>query len=800
MPDKKFLSNKLIICVVLTLAIVAVYLPVRDFDFISLDDPDHVTRNPEVKAGLTGHGFSWAFQETFSGNWHPLTWLSHMADCQLFGLQPGEHHLVNVGFHVANTCLLFLFLSWLTQAVWRSAFVAALFALHPLHVESVAWVSERKDVLSAFYFMLTLMAYARYALSRNHKLAVKVGTTVLWYVIALFLYALGLMSKPMLVTLPFVLLLLDYWPLQRFESSPLATSLQGLRPLLLEKIPFFLLSAASSAITLWGQRSDNSIPPFDQLPLWNRIVNSLASYWSYLVKTFWPRDLAAFYPLPTQPRIAEAGLAILLIAGVILAGWAQRKARPYIAVGFLWYLGMLVPVIGLVQVGVQAMADRYTYLPLIGILIMVTWLVSDFIPRLRSARIGLATVAAGTLAACIALTAQQVKTWKTDQSVFEQARAATESNFLAWTALGSVMNKEGRHDEAISFCSAALQIRKNYPGAWFGIGVALEAQGKPTEALSYFKEAVRLNPKDPEALDAYGLVLFKEDKLDEAEENFRKAQAKRPFSPETHLHFGMLLQKRGKINEALEQYLEARRLEPQAPEIRYYLGNAYLAQQNLDEAEREYRTAVRIRQKFVEAQVALGDVLVQKGQFTEAALHYSGVTNDAPTNSFALDGLGYTLAMRGQQDEAYPLFAKAVQVATNNSMAHLHLGMALERKGEMENAITNYERAIQLEPQLIGALNNLAWLRATLTNDALRNGAEAVDLGERACKLTDFKQPIFLGTLAAAYAEAGQFKEATSTAEKARDLAHAAEMEELARKNEQLLELYRAGKPFHEAK
>jgi tetratricopeptide (TPR) repeat protein len=788
MPHKGQLILKFSICTVLTALVLIVYFQTRGFDYVGLDDPDYVTKNPVIKAGLTAGGIRWSFENSFSSNWHPLTWISHMADCQIFGINAGPQHLVNVAFHIVNTCLLFLWLFYVTGFIWKSAFVASLFALHPLHVESVAWISERKDVLSAFFFILTLWSYCAYVKSAlNHSQKKK--TTSL-YAIALFVFVLGLMSKPMLVTVPFVLLLLDFWPLKRLSTLPLTISLR-------DKLPFLLLALASSAVTLWAQGSGHSIASLDQFPVWNRIINALSSYSNYLLKTFWPINLAAFYPFPLDLDYFGAALAVLLFFGLCILGWTRRKSNPYIIVGSLWFFGMLLPVIGLIQVGGQAMADRYTYLPLIGIFILLTWLIDENF-LFAFGRTLKVIGAAAAVVLCTIVSNDQVKTWRNTRSLFEHAAHNTKSNYLAWTALGNIFNGEGKQDEAYSCFSRAIEMRRNYPSSWFGLAVVLYGQGRKDDAFTCYKEAVRLNPDDPEMLDGYGVALFKSERLEEAERCFRKAIAIRPIYAEANLHLGMLLQKIGRTDEALHHYQESVRLEPNAADSRFNLGNAYLVGKELDEALKEYLLAVQLRPRFIEARIALGNLLLQKGMFDAAATNFSSVLTIAPTNSFALDGLGYTEAMSGRPDSAYPLFVKSVEQVTNNANAHLHLAMAFERRNEIEKALSHYHTALALDPTLVAALNNMAWLKATHSDPSVRSGSEAVELAQRACKLTNFTEPMFLGTLAAAYAESGQFAEAISTAEKARTLALSKGQKQVADKNTVLLELYRAGKAYHE--
>ncbi|MES1180725.1 MAG: hypothetical protein ABUL66_02560, partial [Verrucomicrobiota bacterium] len=425
------MSRPRLVALLLALATLLVYLPVTRNGFVNFDDGDYVTGNRLVKDGLTWAGIRWAFTTFHASNWHPLTWLSHMLDCQLFGLSPGAHHCVNVLWHAANTVLLFVLLLRLTSSLWPSAFVAALFAWHPLHVESVAWVAERKDVLSTCFALLTLLAYTRYAQSTtSDRRQVAGGFSSSFFILhssfylALVCFALGLMAKPMLVTLPFVMLLLDYWPLKRFSVS----AFRFYRfPLLLEKLPFFLLAAVSCVITYRAQDAGASVASLERVPLHLRLENSLVSYPAYLLKTIWPANLAVIYPLPKEiPGIAAAtAAAVLIFFSTVVARARQRS--PYLLVGWLWFLGTLVPVIGLVQVGSQSMADRYTYFPLIGVFIAAAFGVHALAVRFQFPK--LAAAAAGlTLTACVGLAENQLRHWRDSESLFAHAVAVTKNN------------------------------------------------------------------------------------------------------------------------------------------------------------------------------------------------------------------------------------------------------------------------------------------------------------------------------------------------------------------------------------
>jgi len=505
------MHSKLLICVIVSLAVLAVFGQVRNHDFVSNDDPDYITENAMVRSGLTARGIVWAFTAGHASNWHPLTWLSHMLDCELFGLNPGAHHMVSLVLHWINSLLLFLVLSRMTGALWRSALAAALFALHPLHVESVAWAAERKDVLSTAFWLLTLWAYVRYTDRPGPRR----------YALIIVLFAAGLMAKPMLVTLPFALLLLDYWPLRRFEApvsdgtgarkgrklvSPPNPPRSRLM-LLWEKWPLLALSAASSVVTFLVQRSWGAVPSLEQIPLTLRIENALVAYAIYIRKMFWPADLSVFYPLPSYwPtwRPLLAGSLLLLISCFAVA---RLRRLPFVAVGWFWYLGTLVPVIGLVQVGAQAMADRYTYIPLIGLFIMIAWSVPDPGRVSRSRR---ALVGATATSLCLVLgfyAWRQVGTWRNSMALFEHALRVNPNNYLAHGSLGLALSQQGRIDEAIEHYLEALRINPNHSMTANNLGLAMAGKGRLQEAMAFYQRAIRLKPGNAEATNNLAWVL-----------------------------------------------------------------------------------------------------------------------------------------------------------------------------------------------------------------------------------------------------------------------------------------------------
>ncbi len=564
---------KLAVGLALAALTLVVFLPVINHGFINLDDGEYVSRNPRVLAGLTRSSVSWAFTSLgYQANWHPLTWLSHMLDAELFGLYAGGHHLTSLLLHAASAVLLFLALARGTGAVWPSSLAAALFAVHPLHVESVAWVAERKDVLSGLLWMLVMLAYLAYVRRPGPGR----------YLAVLLLFALGLMAKPMLVTLPLVLLLLDWWPLGRMGTGKMGTGTVPLRgtepvpiltepvPILLEKLPLLLLSAASAVISWRAQAVSAAVVPLGEFTLAMRLSNALASYGVYLRKAVWPSGLAVYYPhpegnLPAAPVVlGAAALAVLS-----LAAWRLRRRRPYLLAGWLWYLGTLVPVIGLIQVGYQGMADRYTYLPLTGVFIMAAWAASSA----RARRVP--AVAALCLAAVVALAAAarvQVGYWGDNLSLFTQARDNTERNWLAEYNLGLTFAQRGRFDEAREHYIASLAIKPEYADTHNNMGNVYYRRGLPAEAEGYYRRAISLRPGSPVYAFNLGLALMAQNRLEEAVASFRESLGLEPGNADAHNNLAVALGRLGRYREATAHYREALRLKPGYQQAWHNLG------------------------------------------------------------------------------------------------------------------------------------------------------------------------------------------------------------------------------------
>ena len=560
------------VCVLLVVAVLLVFGRTLRYDFVNYDDDQYFYANPQVQHGLTGSSVAWAFQSTYAANWHPLTWLSLMLDVEMFGPGPAGPHLTNLLLHAANTVLLFLLLRRMTGAYWRSAFVAALFGLHPLHVESVVWVSERKDVLSGLFFMLTLLMYARYVqgvtsgtwrVTRTEAATAVPDTsrvtrhTSLFYVLALLFFALGLMSKPMLVTLPFVLLLLDYWPLERFAICDLRFAI---RSLAWEKIPFFVLSATSCVVTFVAQKG--AVQPLAHISLGIRAVNATVSYARYLYKMFWPVNLAIPYPHHGYWPFWLFGLSAALILAAVMFAIQFRRKFPFLITGWFWYLGMLVPTIGLVQVGMQSMADRYTYLPLIGVFILLAWGAGELFERWRLPTLAIRGLALLILTASTVRTMDQLRYWQNSGTLFCHTIAVTKNNHIAYNNLGEYYFCQGQLDEAIDDYCKAIQIRPSYDDALNNLGAALAVKGELDEAIARIREAIRYSPDRADAYYNLGNVFIMQHKLDEAAIAYTEALRLKPDYPEAHNNLANVLLTQGHRDAAVQHYREALRLNP----------------------------------------------------------------------------------------------------------------------------------------------------------------------------------------------------------------------------------------------
>lgn len=571
---------------------IALYWPVQSFDFVNFDDDVFVKENRQIRDGLSSEGLLWACTTFHGGNWHPLTWVSHMVDVESYGLDAGGHHRTNALIHTASSVLLFFVLSAMTHSPWASFLVAALFAIHPLHVESVAWVAERKDVLSGFFWILTLGVYARYARQ----------PTMARYLLVVFSFAMGLLSKPMGVTLPFVLLLLDVWPLQRMTDARTVFDRwipRGLMTvhgvggrLVIEKAPLFLLAAAFSALTLVAQKEVGAVWSVDKMPIAVRIANALVSYTAYIRKTVWPVDLAVLYPHAGMPEAWIVGVSALTLVSITVLAIRNMREMPFLLVGWLWYLGTLVPVIGIVQVGSQAMADRYTYIPLIGLFIALAWgaqRVAAGFPEWNRPVLVSSFVA---LAVLVFLARSQLETWRNTVSLFEQALAETEINPLAHHNIGAFYMDQNDCGKAVPHFLEAIRMKENYAYPYHGLGVCASRETPPTGAMYFFRKALEIDPRLTRALIDRGVLFMKQGKFDAAAEDFEQALRIKPDHEAAHANLGVIRLWEGKLAEAEIHWSEALRIKPDSAEVLNNLGLLCAKQGRTEEAAAWFRQAL----------------------------------------------------------------------------------------------------------------------------------------------------------------------------------------------------------------
>jgi tetratricopeptide (TPR) repeat protein len=729
------------ICGFLLLAVGLVFGQTLGHEFLAFDDNGFVYENPFVAPGLTLSGLWWALTDGPFGEWYPLTPISHMLDCQLYGLEPAGHHLTNVLLHGASSVLLFLVLLRMTDDLWPSAWVAAVFAVHPLHVSTVAWVAERREVLAGLFFMLTLGAYVFY--TERPSLA--------RYLAVVGLFALGLMSKPILVTVPFLLLLLDGWPLDRFRHAAGARpraesgSWLGRLPiggrLVVEKVPLMALSAASCAMMLSTHASDQLIGQPDRLSLATRVANALVSYAAYIGQSFYPVNLSPYYPhLGTHLPIGWAvGSLILLVAITAVAAFFWRRL-PCLLVGWLWFLGMLVPVLGLVGTFLQARADNYTYLSQIGLSIALAWGAWSLYQSRQSRRaVGpwrwtLAAVSAAAVVALAAVAWHQTSYWRNTEAVWTRAAACTTQNPLAHYCLAGIYAKQGRLEEAI------IQSR--------------------------------------EALATYSIA--------------------RKVTADTHVLLAECLTAQGKTVEALANYEQAIRILPTVPMFHTRLAIAFAGAGKVDQAADEFREALRLDPAALPARVDLSNALLAQGKTSEAVAECRDVLEKDPRQVRAIVVLASALAAQGQTDEAISSLERASELEPSNAATHFRLGRALYDRGQSPSAVAHLNEAIQLQPDDAAMLWQTAWILATSPDASVRHGTRAVELATRAIQLSGGQEPRAIDALAAALAETNKFSAAIEAAEHASAIALARSDDALADAIDQRTRLYRQGLPYRE--
>ncbi len=648
----------------------AVYAQALGFSFVSFDDEHYVTRNAHVMVGVTGPGLAWALTGGHE-NWHPLTWLSHMLDVEFYGMDPAGHHATSVVLHVINAWLLFAVLHTLTGAPLRSAGVAALFALHPLHVESVAWVSERKDVLSTGFGLLCLGAYTTW---------VRRGGAAR-YAAMLACFGLALMAKSMLVTLPFVFLLLDFWPLGRLRLDvPGWLTSAGHGRLWTEKLPLFALSAGACVATFAAQKGYGAMGLADALPLWDRVANAGVSYAIYLQKTLWPVSLAVHYPHPyvegsgaAPYAVWQVALSFALLAALSLAALRSRAST----VGWLWFLGTLVPVIGLVQVGTQALADRYTYLPLVGVFIAVVWPLSDALERWSSGREGLARAArvggVAVLLMCAAVSSWQLRHWRSSETLFERALSLYPDDPKIHVNYGFALQSQDRLDEAIAHYQRALATRSDYALAHANLGSVLVRQGDLDAAIARFRLAIEADPGFSGAHSNLGGALRARGELLEATQHYERALALQPLDANHHLDLAAVWEERGEPALAMNHYQRALELRPAS----------------------------------ARAHCELAATLRRQGRFEPAIGAYRECVERAPGRADAWNNLGGLLRASGRGDEAIEAYRRALEVDPGEAQAHFNLANALASQGHLDDAIEHFRSALEIQPDAPQTQNNL---------------------------------------------------------------------------------------------
>ena len=642
-------------CLLLVVGTLGLYWRVTAHGFVDYDDGDYVFGNAHVQAGLSWAGVKWAFTTGHASNWHPLTWLSHMLDVSVFGQNAGGHHLTSLLLHCVNSVLVFFALRALTGASWRSFFVAALFAWHPLHVESVAWISERKDLLSASFALLSLWCYAW----ANAPVSESRLPDWRWLGGSLACFAAGLLCKPMLVTWPFVLLLVDFWPLGR----PMQ------RRLFVEKLPFLLLSVVSSVATFLVQRKGGAVSPLEGLPIGARVGNAVVSYARYLRKTFWPDDLSVLYPHPGfWPTTTLVAAAVLLVALTVIGIWLRRRS-PFVLIGWLWFVGMMVPVIGLVQVGIQSMADRYTYLPHVGLFIALIWSAAALVERWPRASIPSLITGMSVLAVAGVLTWQQTAIWATTETLFGNAVRVTQKNYLAYNNLGYYLANHGRTAEAFTNYEASLRIKPDYADARNNLGHVLAGQRRYAEAIAHYRAGLASAPNNLEIHNNLGNALSETGDLDGAMAEYRFVLQRNPEHADAHNNLGIALAMRGELAEAMEHFNLALRYKPTDAGAHGNLGNAYAAQRNWAEAVRHYTEALRLSANDPQTRNNLGNVLAEQGRLEEARTNYLLALKLKADNPEAEFNLGCVLVRLGQRDEAAQHFREALRLKPDYSAA-----------------------------------------------------------------------------------------------------------------------------------
>ena len=714
LSDIKSDRHAKIMALLLGVITLALYWPALHFEFNNFDDAQYITGNARIQTGLAPGNLTWVFTQSYAANWHPITWLSHMLDWQLFGADPAGPHFENVLFHIVNTLLLFWLVRRWTGALWRSGIVAALFAWHPMHVESVAWVAERKDVLSTFFLLLTLYAYTACAkteitpatggarLLTSRVFLGKTKKQWLYYAQALLLFALGLMSKPMLVTLPVLLLLLDYWPLNRMQPS----SFKKLFATTLEKLPFFALSALVSIMTVHTQRIEGAMAAGDLTLGW-RLGNAVVSFATYVEKLFWPSNMAIFYPRRDHLSAAQITFGCLLFVVIGLLVCFRARTRRVDLVGWLWFLLTLLPVSGLFQVGEQAMADRFTYIPSIGFFIFVIWELADDLNHSVAGR-RLASLGAGIiLAACLLATRVQLSYWQNSATLFTHAIQVTKDNALAHCKLAQDFQAHDQPESARLEFGEALRIRPGYPEALVGLGVLELAAGKLDEAAARFEAALKIQPAHAVGHYNLGLVLFRQQKFAAAAEHFRAATQYQSGYDKAWANLGLTFAAQGKTDEARASFLQALAFGPKNAYAHNGLASLLTAHGDLVEAETHLQAALAANPNLPFANYNYGNLLLRRGAVDEAATQYRQALRLQPDDPYSHFNLANILAARKNWPEAISHYTQTTRHQPDFIDAWINLGHAQAATGQTNEAHASYEEALKLDPSSAKAVKLL---------------------------------------------------------------------------------------------
>jgi tetratricopeptide (TPR) repeat protein len=720
------LRQKIIISCALCAVTFTAYWPALHCEFVDYDDSAYVTANRHVRNGLTREGVEWAFtrlagEDTY---WHPVTWLSHMVDCQLFGVHAGAHHLVNVAFHIANVLLLFSILLKLTSMPGRSAVAAALFALHPLQVDTVAWIAERKNLLSVLFCLLSIQAYIRYVRTPKDSRRTK----VIAFAATLLFFALGLMAKPSVVILPFVMLLLDFWPLRRYVTIPAVKA--SWSRLVMEKIPMFALSVASSVITILAHKRLGLIASSDELPFLHRTANAIVSYCGYLGKFVWPSHLAVYYPYPSTLPVAVLAAAALVLGVITALAVLTARKRPYLIVGWFWYLGALVPAIGIIQASSQAMADRFVYFPIIGLAIMAVWGCFDMLSVLRFPRTALVSMAAVVILLCGALTAHQCCYWQNSLTLFGHAVAATHDNYLAHVNYGAALKARGFNPAAKTNFLEALRLKPSSPEALNGLGVICFEEGDAAAAISNFVAALKIKPAYAEAHNNLGNALALQGNHAEASAEYVAALSLNPNYAEAHNNLGRVFEMKGQIPEAVAHYGTALEINPTYVDAHLNIGKCLLGQANVVEALPHFVTALKLNPNLIEARYQFANALIQQRNYTEALDQFASALHKKPTDAEVLGELARASVAQNKLDVAIDYLSRGLRSSPNDPSLHSNLGNCYAMRAEYDKAEAEYRSALKLKPDFADAyfnLGNVLNLRAK-PDDAMHNYREAIRL------------------------------------------------------------------------